>query len=62
MSDVIRWVLIALVAWGVYREACVFRFYLARRRARRERFRGLRIVVRNPKPDLRVVVRFPERS
>jgi hypothetical protein len=49
MSDVVRLLLVVVVLFGLYREFRVIQFYLARRRVRREPFRG-------------VVLRFPRRS
>lgn len=43
--------LVAIVIFGIYREWCQFQFWRARRRAQRERFRGLRLVVTNAKGE-----------
>lgn len=48
MTDWIRALLVVVVLFGLYRELCVLKFYLARRRTRAP-FRG-------------VVLRFPTRS
>jgi hypothetical protein len=38
-------VLSAIALFGAYREFCTAKFYFARRRAQRERRRGLRLVI-----------------
>jgi hypothetical protein len=38
---------LCLAVFWAYRQICVLRFYLARRRAQRGRFRGLRLVISN---------------
>ncbi len=49
MNDRLWFLLMVVIAFGIYRQAHVVWFFFKRRQARRQRYRGIRLVITKPR-------------